>query len=123
MKSSFLFLATFLLCQILNAQGRSQVETNPQVLEPTDTTGPSLSLTPNPANDEVLISWSIPATADITLSVVDIQGSISITLPLGEHTPGQYSKVFGTAALSNGIYVTTLRIGKDVLTQRMVVAH
>lgn len=123
MKSSFLFLATFLFCQILNAQGHSQAETCPQGQEPTDTTAPTLSLAPNPANDEVLISWSLPATADITLSVADIQGSISITLPLGEHTPGQYSKAFGTAALSNGIYVTTLRVGKDVLMQRLVVAH
>ena len=53
----------------------------------------------------MLFKWVQKADREVILSVFDLQGSITITLPLGQKNAGEYSKSFATAALSEGTYL------------------
>ncbi len=91
--------------------------------EPGAPMGDFRPIVPNPANDEVLFSWSQVAHIEVVLHVTDVLGRFSVTLPLGRKEPGEHSKSFATSALSSGEYVATLQIGKTVLAQRFVIVH
>jgi hypothetical protein len=82
-----------------------------------------LPIVPNPANEAVQINWVLSGRAPVALTVSDMLGSLSVTLPLGQKEAGQHSKEFSTSALSDGVYVATLYVGNDVLSRQFVVQH
>lgn len=82
-----------------------------------------LPIVPNPANEAVQINWMLSGRAPVALTVSDMLGSLSVTLPLGQKEAGQHSKEFSTTALSDGVYVATLHVGSDVLSRQFVVQH
>ncbi len=144
MKRNFLLSIACLACNLLAAQSVEYVETeNPgsipspapldssftatdssvRILEYTGPIAEFLAVIPNPVDQEVLFSWMQKADVAVTLSVVDLLGSITITLPLGQKEPGEHSKTFATAALSEGTYFASLHFGTEVFVQRFIVLH
>ena len=59
---------------------------------------------PNPFNPTTKISFSVPQTDHITLSVYNVQGELVSILINQEMTQGSYSVVFNAASLPSGVY-------------------
>lgn len=143
MKRNILLFAVYITCQPLVAQTVQLVETakldsiptitqHNSVSTVTDTLGSVavyspvaefIAVTPNPANEEVRFLWLQKVELEVTLRVVDVQGSIAITLPLGKKDAGEYAKPFATAALTAGTYVASLQMGNEVFVQQFIVMH
>ncbi len=123
MKTRIILFTAFFFCQLLNGQTKGIDPIVSQTPETLSTEPAFLQLSPNPANEELLLTWRLPTATVVSLTVADVRGSISITLPQGLMEAGYHSKTFATAALSDGIYVASLRIGQEVLVQRFVVQH
>lgn len=80
---------------------------------------------PNPFNPSTIITFSLPENASVDLKIYDTLGQevrtlISGNLTTGEHTVtwdgrDNYSKV-----VSSGIYLYTLRVGRDVKSKKMI---
>ncbi|MBO6515468.1 MAG: T9SS type A sorting domain-containing protein [Bacteroidia bacterium] len=77
---------------------------------------------PNPAgsNSEVNIPFTLGEQEDVTIEVVDLVGksvgSVSASLPAGEHT-----EVFSTANLNQGIYLYTITAGDFTATKKFTI--
>ena len=59
---------------------------------------------PNPFNPTTKITFSVPQTDHITLTVYNVQGELVSTLINQEMTQGNYSVVFNAASLPSGVY-------------------
>jgi len=71
---------------------------------------------PNPFNPVTEISYTIPQTGDIKLSVYDISGREAATLYSGYQLAGSYSVKFEAGNLASGVYFVTLNTGKEMVT-------
>lgn len=63
---------------------------------------------PNPFNSSTEISFSIPTTTRVTLSVFDLTGRLVSVLREGVLDPGKYNIHFDGSSLSSGIYLLRL---------------
>jgi hypothetical protein len=76
---------------------------------------------PNPFNPETVIRFSVPATAQTTLTVFNLLGQKVATLFDGVAAPGVvYSVRFDGSALPSGFYLYRLQNGTRVEMKRMV---
>ena len=75
---------------------------------------------PNPFNPATVINYQIAAPGHVTLTVYNALGQKVQTLVNEKRTPGSYSATFNASGLASGIYYYTLKSGKSVSTQRMV---
>jgi hypothetical protein len=81
------------------------------------TPGISLSASPNPARVS-RISFSLPKSADVDLSVFDLAGRKVATLASGSLPAGQYSRDWNGAGA--GVYFVRLRVGSETYNLRTV---
>lgn len=82
-----------------------------------------LPASPSPADKEVLLSWELKRTAEVTLSFNDEQRRLTVIMPLGVQRAGIWTKAVETTALSEGIYYVTLYADKQQIVQKFVVQH
>lgn len=75
---------------------------------------------PNPFNPTTMISYSVPATAEIRLSVFDVLGREVSTLVNQRQSAGTYNVTFDGKALSSGVYFYRLQAGDKVKIQKMM---
>ncbi|MFO7447385.1 MAG: T9SS type A sorting domain-containing protein [Ignavibacteriaceae bacterium] len=75
---------------------------------------------PNPFNPTTTINFSIPEAGNVTLKVYDALGKEVITLVDGYKTAQSYQVDFDASSLSSGVYFYTLKTGKFVQTNKMV---
>jgi hypothetical protein len=66
---------------------------------------------PNPFNPNTQISFTIPASSEVTLNVYDITGRLIQTLVDGRKSAGSHVVNFNASNLSTGIYIYELRAG------------
>ena len=64
---------------------------------------------PNPFNDQALIEYSIPNTAQATLIIYDIEGREVQVLAAGRQSAGIHQAIFDAAGLSSGVYFVNLQ--------------
>ncbi len=84
--------------------GASSVHSSECVLETSQ-----LSVSPNPFEDHLSISFNISAICDIKLAVYDLQGRIISELLSGTHSEGNYSSVWiPDVSLPQGEYIVVL---------------
>lgn len=76
---------------------------------------------PNPFNPATTISYALPQTADVELTVVDVLGRQVRELASGTKPAGTFEISFDAGALPSGIYFYRLQAGDYVETKRMVV--
>lgn len=93
------------------------------VPEPSDPIAVFLPAVPNPANEEVLLSWELKRNAHVTLSITDALGRLTITVPLGEQQKGIWTNSVAVAALSDGVYFAMLHAGKQQIVQQFIIQN
>jgi hypothetical protein len=87
--------------------------------------GPSLGITPNPAHDRILVSYTPPQTGPVSLDLHDASGRLARTLVSAAQSSGRHSVLLratadGNAPLASGIYFVKLVAGERRLTQKLV---
>ncbi len=75
---------------------------------------------PNPFNPSTTISYSVPTTVHVELSVYDVLGQRVATLVNETISAGQHQVVFDASRLSSGTYIYRLQAGEYSLTQSMM---
>jgi hypothetical protein len=78
----------------------------------------AVTVTPNPANDNLTISFSNGQNATVSVSLTNMLGQVVATQKTTNGT-----SVFNTSALSAGVYIYTLEANGERSTGRVVVAH
>jgi hypothetical protein len=78
---------------------------------------------PNPFSSATTISFSLPASAPVTLRVYNSHGEEVVTLVNGEMDAGQHSVTFHGKNLQNGMYFYRLTAGKDMQSGEMAVVR
>jgi len=75
---------------------------------------------PNPFNPSTLISFSIPETGHVSLTVFDVLGRRVETLVDGSLQRGLHTVEFGSVDLPSGVYISRLQTGNNVSVRRML---
>ncbi|MBP1653542.1 MAG: 5'-Nucleotidase domain protein [Bacteroidetes bacterium] len=75
---------------------------------------------PNPFNPTTMISYSIPARADVRLTVYDVLGREVSTLVNATQEAGTYVADFSAQGLPSGVYYYALKAGAFTETKAMV---
>ena len=86
---------------------------------------------PNPFNPETWIPYQLTQSAEVTISIHAIDGTLVRTLPLGEMSAGDYQSRHRAAywdgknaqgeRVTSGVYFYTLKAGQFTATRRMLI--
>jgi len=75
---------------------------------------------PNPFNPSTVITYSIPVSSKVTLTVYDALGKFITTLVNENQEAGNYSVNFNSTGLSNGMYFYKMQSDNFVKTNKML---
>jgi hypothetical protein len=75
---------------------------------------------PNPFNASTRISYSLPKSCDVTLTVYSITGQEVAVLAAGYHNAGIYEVEWDASGMASGIYFYHLNAGSVSMTKRML---
>jgi hypothetical protein len=75
---------------------------------------------PNPFNAQTTISYSLPASSDVSLDIFDILGRKIETLQSGHQDAGEHSVVWNAGNASSGAYFYRLKAGERSETNKML---
>jgi hypothetical protein len=75
---------------------------------------------PNPFNPSTTLSYQIPESGHVTLTVYTVLGQVAATLVNEVKAAGRYEITFDASSLSSGVYLYRLSSGKQTLTRSMV---
>ncbi|HUV87952.1 MAG TPA: T9SS type A sorting domain-containing protein, partial [bacterium] len=83
---------------------------------------------PNPARDDTVFKYTLPARAEVELVVYDLSGRRVATVAKDVREAGVYEERYGLMddggkPLPAGVYLYRLSAGADVATKKMVVVH
>lgn len=76
---------------------------------------------PNPATENVTISYSLGTTGNVTVSLTNAIGQTVATQNMGNAKDGK--ALFNVSSLPNGIYIYTIAVGNTRYSDRITVAH
>jgi len=74
---------------------------------------------PNPFNPSTNLSFTIPATGKVNLTVYNSLGKEVVNLINDVMEPGDYNVLFNAHNLSSGIYYYSLKVGNNITTKKM----
>jgi hypothetical protein len=81
-----------------------------------------LSIHPNPANQQVVISYSLQANSLVKLDLIDECGrKIKTLIPSEKQLAGIHQKTFDLPALKPGIYFARLWVEDSVTTAKLII--
>ncbi len=82
----------------------------------------SFNIQPNPARDEVMLSYTLVNTKDVNLEVFDAIGNLLKLVVNNNQLPGKYQVGFDAKSdgLSQGIYIIRLSSGHKIINKRLV---
>lgn len=84
----------------------------------------SVSTYPNPANQNVVINYTMKQDADVVIQVTDITGRIVMTQREGNRATGEYRAELNTGSLSEGTYfINVIADGVSNNATKIVVKH
>ncbi len=84
----------------------------------------TLTVFPNPANDEFVISYELSEAATVHVDLFDMLGKkVGNLLDNAPQTKGKYTHSFNTAdyKLTSGIYLLSFNIGGKTATQKLII--
>lgn len=83
-----------------------------------------LSASPNPAQDEVTIRYSIHQPMSITLELLDIEGRVVLPVTRSNYRdPGDHEMILNVSGLSTGVYIARVSGDGSVTSGRVIVSH
>lgn len=74
---------------------------------------------PNPFNPSTTIGYSVPHTANVLLTVYDINGRVVSKLLDTRKSAGKYTVSFDASNLASGLYIYRLQVGATHITKKM----
>ena len=80
-----------------------------------------LLLYPNPSNGLVTISKKGKISGNANLQIIDMNGKVVHRSNIGQIATEQFNQTIDISKLSNGLYVISLRVGKEMFTCRFVI--
>jgi hypothetical protein len=80
-----------------------------------------LSVYPNPANDEVNVSFNLTNEALVNVTVTDLAGKVVYTSNGESNVAGAHSMKINTSNFSNGVYMVNFKANNEVSTQKIVI--
>jgi hypothetical protein len=83
----------------------------------------ALDVYPSPAADLIMIDYTLPEGASVTLALYDLAGRRVDTLVDAETTAGRHEFVYDASALLPGVYLAHLVTETATLTRRVVIAR
>lgn len=84
----------------------------------------NVSISPNPSNEYVNLSFTAQEKAEVTVSITDIYGKTVATQNMNVQNTGQTNKVtFNTTNLPSGTYLCTIRANGQTTTNRLTIVH
>ncbi len=75
---------------------------------------------PNPFNPTTTISYSLPRTSLVKITVYDILGREIKTLVNGQRSAGNYKVVFNASDFASGVYLYRMQAGSFVETKKLL---
>lgn len=81
-----------------------------------------LQLYPNPANEELTISFQLYEAIPVKADIIDMLGKIVMSSTV-ESVSGFNKSDFSTGNLHNGIYFLRLQYGEEIITRKFIVKH
>ena len=75
---------------------------------------------PNPFNPVTTISYQLPKTGVVRLSIYNIKGQLVETLVNEQRSPGSYSATWYANDVSSGLYFYKLTTGNKIVTKKML---
>ncbi len=76
---------------------------------------------PNPFSQSTNISYTVPKTGHVQLSVHDLLGQEVITLVDALQNAGSYSTAFSREGLNSGVFYYQLKVNDQTITKRMII--
>jgi hypothetical protein len=83
----------------------------------------SLSVSPNPAGNSTVISYSLESASDVTIDVYNMLGEKVMTVYSGNATQGEHQQALNTEMLAKGRYIIRMRVGNIEKTAALAVEH
>jgi hypothetical protein len=80
-----------------------------------------LNIFPNPANDEVNVSYSLTNDASVVVTVTDLAGKVVYTSAAANNVAGAHAMKINTTNFNSGVYMVNFSANNEVSTQKMVV--
>lgn len=80
-----------------------------------------LSISPNPANDIINISYKLQTNTDVSLKIFSANGQMVYSNGNEYKAAGNYSIGLNASLLSRGIYFISLKTNNQVLTQKLII--
>ncbi len=80
----------------------------------------SMQLFPNPANNQVRLSYELTGQATATIEIYSLVGEKVRVINQGDQAAGNYQVAINTADLSRGIYLVRLSSGEFTETRKLV---
>ncbi|KAB2805408.1 T9SS type A sorting domain-containing protein [Phaeocystidibacter luteus] len=77
---------------------------------------------PNPAANEITITYDVNAAADVTLNIIDVTGRVVYT-EVSNNVSGRQFQNINTSEFNNGVYFYTVSSENNVLEGKFVVRH
>jgi hypothetical protein len=75
---------------------------------------------PNPFNPTTTLTYSLPAAAEVTLSIYDISGRLLTTLVDGYRDAGIHEVLFDASGLASGIYLARIEAGSRSAVRKLM---
>lgn len=82
-----------------------------------------LSVFPNPATDQTMISFNLPQSSKLKISLYTEQGKLINVINEGYYTEGDHTINVNVANLGSGIYIMKFETEKYLLHEKIVVMH
>jgi hypothetical protein len=76
---------------------------------------------PNPATDNVTLSFALENNDNINIQVVDLTGKVVVELGSAEYTNGVNQVNINTANLNSGVYFINMTSANSNYTQRLII--
>ncbi|GBE31091.1 MAG TPA: T9SS type A sorting domain-containing protein [Bacteroidetes bacterium] len=110
--------AADMIWQIFNWMGASlDVEEAPETILPTNI---SLGAYPNPFNAAMTVNYTLPATSEVRLAVVNVLGQTVAELSTGLVQAGTHQVSWDASAMSSGVYFLTLNAGSEMRMEKVL---
>ncbi len=75
---------------------------------------------PNPFNPTTTISFALPRSSEVSLTVFDMAGRVAAELAMGKFGAGVHKVVFDASKLSSGTYIIRLKAGEFTSVKKAV---